>query len=458
MTQPVVRGSIRRRLTAIFLSAAAALSVLVVLAIESVAKQAVQTSQDNILFASAISIMDSVQLRDGQVVIDLPYSSLSMLDSVTDERVFYAIYRGQDFVTGYENLPLPTGVSDIKGAYKTVEFLGEIVRVSAVRRVFAIQDEAQNLTVAVAQTQTNVRQTVEQVRRWAIGMGLVFFVASVGLTWILVEFATQPLRRLAKSISRRGPKDLRPVAAPVPREMAPLVMSLNSLMQRLQISLQRSEEFIAEAAHRVRTPLAIVRTQADVTLHRVEKEKNRQALRDIVRAIDESSRAAGQLLDHAMVTFRADDLDKERVDLTKLVQSSLEQLRPLADLRDIEFIADLDRAVSVKVDPILIQNAVHNVLDNAIKYTPVLGQIQVRVQSAGVWAKITVIDSGPGFPDGGKSLLTQRFQRGENAVGVVGSGLGLTIVRDVMDAHDGRLEISNITQGGACVILSLPLD
>lgn len=379
MTQPVVRGSIRRRLTAIFLSAAAALSVLVVLAIESVAKQAVQTSQDNILFASAISIMDSVQLRDGQVVIDLPYSSLSMLDSVTDERVFYAIYRGQDFVTGYENLPLPTGVSDIKGAYKTVEFLGEIVRVSAVRRVFAIQDEAQNLTVAVAQTQTNVRQTVEQVRRWAIGMGLVFFVASVGLTWILVEFATQPLRRLAKSISRRGPKDLRPVAAPVPREMAPLAMSLNSLMQRLQISLQRSEEFIAEAAHRVRTPLAIVRTQADVTLHRVEKEKNRQALRDIVRAIDESSRAAGQLLDHAMVTFRADDLDKERVDLTKLVQSSLEQLRPLADLRDIEFIADLDRAVSVKVDPILIQNAVHNVLDNAIKYTPVLGQIQVRV-------------------------------------------------------------------------------
>lgn len=458
MTQPVVRGSIRRRLTAIFLSAAAALSVLVVLAIESVAKQAVQTSQDNILFASAISIMDSVQLRDGQVVIDLPYSSLSMLDSVTDERVFYAIYRGQDFVTGYENLPLPTGVSDIKGAYKTVEFLGEIVRVSAVRRVFAIQDEAQNLTVAVAQTQTNVRQTVEQVRRWAIGMGLVFFVASVGLTWILVEFATQPLRRLAKSISRRGPKDLRPVAAPVPREMAPLAMSLNSLMQRLQISLQRSEEFIAEAAHRVRTPLAIVRTQADVTLHRVEKEKNRQALRDIVRAIDESSRAAGQLLDHAMVTFRADDLDKERVDLTKLVQSSLEQLRPLADLRDIEFIADLDRAVSVKVDPILIQNAVHNVLDNAIKYTPVLGQIQVRVQSAGTWAKITVIDSGPGFPDGGKSLLTQRFQRGENAVGVVGSGLGLTIVRDVMDAHDGRLEISNITQGGACVILSLPLD
>lgn len=458
MTQPVVRGSIRRRLTAIFLSAAAALSVLVVLAIESVAQQAVQTSQDNILFASAISIMDSVQLRDGQVVIDLPYSSLSMLDSVTDERVFYAIYRDQDFVTGYEDLPLPTGVSDIRGAYKTVEFLGEIVRVSAVRRVFAIQDEAQNLTVAVAQTQTNVRQTVEQVRRWAIGMGLVFFVASVGLTWILVEFATQPLRRLAQSISRRGPKDLRPVAAPVPREMAPLVMSLNSLMQRLQTSLKRSEEFIAEAAHRVRTPLAIVRTQADVTLHRVEKEKNRQALRDIVRAIDESSRAAGQLLDHAMVTFRADDLDKESVDLTKLVQSSLEQLRPLADLRDIEFIADLDGAVSVQVDPILIQNAVHNVLDNAIKYTPVLGQIQVCVQRAGRLAQIKVIDSGPGFPDGGKSLLTQRFQRGENAVGVVGSGLGLTIVRDVMDAHDGTLEISNITQGGACVILSLPLE
>lgn len=258
MTAPVVRGSIRRRLTIIFLSTAAALSVLVVLAIESVARQAVQTSQDKILFASAISIMDSVQLRDGQVVIDLPYSSLSMLDSVTDERVFYAIYRDQDFVTGYDTLPIPAEAPDTLGAYKTQEFLGETVRITAVQRVFAIQDMAQNLTVAVAQTQTNVRQTVEQVRRWAIGMGLAFFMASVGITWILVEFATRPLRRLAHSISRRGPKDLRPVAAPVPREMAPLVTSLNSLMQRLQVSLKRSEEFIAEAAHRVRTPLAIV--------------------------------------------------------------------------------------------------------------------------------------------------------------------------------------------------------
>jgi two-component system sensor histidine kinase TctE len=240
--------------------------------------------------------------------------------------------------------------------------------------------------------------------------------------------------------------------------MAPLVMSLNSLMQRLQVSLKRSEEFIAEAAHRVRTPLAIVRTQADVTLHRVEKEQNRKALRDIVRAIDESSRAAGQLLDHAMVTFRADDLDKERVDLTKLVQSSLEQLRPLAELRDIELIAELDCAVSVQVDPILIQNAVHNVLDNAIKYTPLLGQIQVSVHATPTQAQIMVTDSGQGFPDGGKSLLTQRFQRGDNVAGVVGSGLGLTIVRDVMAAHNGTLEISNIKQGGACVILSLPLE
>jgi two-component system sensor histidine kinase TctE len=399
-----------------------------------------------------------VQLRDGQVVIDLPYSSLSMLDSVTDERVFYAIYRDQDFVTGYDTLPIPAEAPDTLGAYKTQEFLGETVRITAVQRVFAIQDVAQNLTVAVAQTQTNVRQTVEQVRRWAIGMGVAFFVATVLVTWGLVEFATQPLRRLAQSISRRGPKDLRPVAAPVPREMAPLVMSLNSLMQRLQVSLKRSEEFIAEAAHRVRTPLAIVRTQADVTLHRVEKEQNRKALRDIVRAIDESSRAAGQLLDHAMVTFRADDLDKERVDLTKLVQSSLEQLRPLAELRDIELIAELDCAVSVQVDPILIQNAVHNVLDNAIKYTPLLGQIQVSVHATPTQAQIMVTDSGQGFPDGGKSLLTQRFQRGDNVAGVVGSGLGLTIVRDVMAAHNGTLEISNIKQGGACVILSLPLE
>jgi two-component system sensor histidine kinase TctE len=278
------------------------------------------------------------------------------------------------------------------------------------------------------------------------------------VTWILVEFATRPLQRLTQSISRRGPKDLRPVATPVPREMAPLVTSLNSLMQRLQVSLKRSEEFIAEAAHRVRTPLAIVRTQADVTLHRVEKEHNRKALRDIVRAIDESSRAAGQLLDHAMVTFRADDLEKEDVSLTKLVQAVLEQLGPIAGLRDIEFIADLQPDVKIKGDPIMLQNAIHNVLDNAIKYTPLLGQIDVSLSRLNSDAQICVTDTGPGFPEGSASFLTQRFQRGENSGGVIGSGLGLTIVRDVMAAHNGTLEISNKTKGGVCVLLSLPLE
>ena len=458
MRAPVVQGSIRRRLTITFLSASAIISILVYIAIQSVARQAVQASQDNILFASAISILDSVQVRDGALLIDLPYSSLSMLDSVTDERVFYAIYQNETFVTGYDSLPIPKGVTDSKGAYQTEDFLGETVRITAVDRVFSIQDTPQNLTVAVAQTQTNVRQTVEKVWRWAIGMGLAFFAASVTVTWILVEFATRPLQRLTQSISRRGPKDLRPVATPVPLEMAPLVTSLNSLMQRLQVSLKRSEEFIAEAAHRVRTPLAIVRTQADVTLHRVEKEHNRKALRDIVRAIDESSRAAGQLLDHAMVTFRADDLEKEDVSLTKLVQAVMEQLGPIAGLRDIEFIADLQPDVKIKGDPIMLQNAIHNVLDNAIKYTPLLGQIDVSLSRHNSDAQICVTDTGPGLPGGSTSFLTQRFQRGEKSGGVIGSGLGLTIVRDVMAAHNGTLEISNKTKGGACVLLSLPLE
>ena len=164
------------------------------------------------------------------------------------------------------------------------------------------------MEVSVAQTLNGLRQTLVSTSKISLAVGVTFFLIAAILSFILARSAVNPLARLTMSISKRGPKDLRPVATSVPAEMVPLVSSLNSLMNRLEKSLARSEDFITEAAHRVRTPLTVVRAQAEITLQNVDKPRNRENLKEIIRAIDESSRAAGQLLDHAMVTFRADNL------------------------------------------------------------------------------------------------------------------------------------------------------
>ena len=456
MKKPIIKGSIRRRLSGLLTLVAAIIAVFLYFLIQSVARQIAQSSQDNILVASAISIIDSSRFTKGELSIDLPYSSLSMLDTVTDERVFYSIKLDDKFLSGYKLLPQADVFKSNNVAYLSSQFLDQDVRVVTVKRLFSINNHPVSLEVSVAQTLNGLKQTLAGTSRVSVIVGVTFFMITSILSFVLASSAVNPLARLTKSISKRGPKDLRPVAASVPAEMVPLVSSLNSLMHRLEKSLTRSEDFITEAAHRVRTPLTVVRAQAEITLRQIDKPRNRKNLKEIIRAIDESSRAAGQLLDHAMVTFRADNLALEKVNVCQLINDTVDRLRPLADLRDISLEVELFHPASVLGDTILLQNALYNIIDNAIKYSPIDSKVVTTVSSIDKNIQISVNDTGPGFNSGEPSKLIERFQRGENVEGIIGSGLGLTIVHEVVEAHKGHLEIKNLVGGGACVSFLLP--
>jgi len=456
MKKPIIKGSIRRRLSGLLTLVAAIIAVFLYFLIQSVARQIAQSSQDNILVASAISIIDSSRFTKGELSIDLPYSSLSMLDTVTDERVFYSIKLDDKFLSGYKLLPQADVFKSNNVAYLSSQFLEQDVRVVTVKRLFSINNHPVSLEVSVAQTLNGLKQTLAGTSRVSVIVGVTFFMITSILSFVLASSAVNPLARLTKSISKRGPKDLRPLAASVPAEMVPLVSSLNSLMHRLEKSLTRSEDFITEAAHRVRTPLTVVRAQAEITLRQIDKPRNRKNLKEIIRAIDESSRAAGQLLDHAMVTFRADNLALEKVNVCQLINDTVDRLRPLADLRDISLEVELFHPASVLGDTILLQNALYNIIDNAIKYSPIDSKVVTTVSSIDKNIKISVNDTGPGFNSGEPSKLIERFQRGENVDGIIGSGLGLTIVHEVVEAHKGHLEIKNLVGGGACVSFFLP--
>lgn len=456
MTKPIIKGSIRRRLSALLTIVAGIIAIFLFFLIQSVARQIAQSSQDNILLASAISIVDSSRFNKGAFSIDLPYSSLSMLDTVTDERVFYSIKLDDQFLSGYKLLPQADVFKSNNIAYLSSHFLDQDIRIVTVKRLFSINNQPVTLEVSVAQTLNGLTKTLASTRRVSLIVGVTFFLIAAILSFMLARSAVNPLARLTKSISKRGPKDLRPVAAPVPAEMVPLVSSLNTLMHRLEKSLTRSEDFITEAAHRVRTPLTVVRTKAEITLRQIDKPRNRKNLKEIIRAIDESSRAAGQLLDHAMVTFRADNLALEKVNICQLINDTVDRLSPLADLRDISLEVELLHQASVLGDPILLQNALYNIIDNAIKYSPIDSKVVTTISSINEKIQISVNDTGPGFNSDEPSKLIERFHRGENVEGIIGSGLGLTIAHEVVEAHKGHLEIKNLVGGGACVSFLLP--
>ncbi|WP_335753536.1 sensor histidine kinase [Sulfitobacter sp.] len=446
-------GSLRNRLVLILIGGAAILALLLFFTIRNYATQMAQQGQDRILVASVTSILDAASIRSGTVEIDIPYTSFSMLSTVTDDRIFYAIYQDDMFLSGYPELPLAS-VSGREAVFETIQHQGEVVRLVTASRTLIGNKKRITIRVSLAQTQGVLSGTRDQISRTAFMFGAGFFALTAIMSFWATSTTIGQLKRLTLSVTRRGPQDLSPFEKPIPSEMVPLVTSLNSLMGRLDHSLNQSEDFIAEAAHRVRTPLATVRSYAEATLQRVDKEENRQAVRSMIRAIDESSRAAGQLLDHAMITFRADHLERQEFDLGALVDELVARMTPIAEMKDLALRHKCDVQVSYSGDPVLIQNAVRNLIDNAMKYTPSDGTIDVVV-SANPNVKISICDSGKGFPTEEVNTLAARFKRGTNSEGTIGSGLGLTIALDVAKAHGGDLHLSNQPGGGACALLLL---
>ncbi|MDA5556755.1 sensor histidine kinase [Shimia sp. MMG029] len=449
-----VSGSLRARLALTLIGGAAGISILMFVVVRSYAAQIAQQGQDRILEASVTSILDAAILRDGVVEVDFPYAAFAILGTEEDDRVFYAIHQDGALLSGYESLPVVPARAGAEVTHVSGEMRGASIRLASASRILVGADLRTQVTVSVAQTRDALQVTLNRISSNVAYYGVGFFLLSVLVASWATSTTIRPLERLTHSITRRGPKDLTPVAQPVPQEMGPLVSSLNNFMARLSTSLSQSEDFIAEAAHRVRTPLATVRSHAETTLQRVEREDNRQALRAMVRAIDESSRAAGQLLDHAMITFRTDHLEREALDLVAIVQDLVIRLTPIAEMKDIALTVVSDAEVNVAADSILLQNALRNLVDNALKYSPVESEIVITV-SASPSPRVLVEDEGPGFPPDQINNLATRFLRGTNATGTIGSGLGLTIAQDVAQAHGGTLSLENRPEGGACVTFSL---
>jgi len=451
--------SIRSQLILSLLVCIASIAIILFFIVQSYASRLAEDSQDQILQASATSMLDGIVINNGEVLVDIPYSSLSMLGTLSDDRVFYLITLDEEILTGYEDLPVvDTSENGAQFGFQTSEYRDNVVRTVTGQRSITLNANRLMLVVTVAQTRDRQAEVLRGILKNTLLLCLGFFVMASLIGLIAVHVSLSPLRQFAEAISRRGPHDLSLVVAPAPKEMQPLADSLNQLIDRLRSSLVRTEDFLTEAAHRVRTPLATVRAEAEVALHRVEKDQNRHSLRTMIRAIDQTSRAAGQLIDHAMVSYRTDSLGSTRVNVSGLCEEVVARLAPVAELRDIALRLNTVDECVVLGDAILLQIAVQNVLDNAVKYSPRDSVIDVDTHVKDRAIHIRVIDEGIGFKNQDAEKLKERFTRGDNASHIAGSGLGLTIVSEVITNHGGSLELGRREdQQGAIVTIVLPV-
>ncbi len=262
-----------------------------------------------------------------------------------------------------------------------------------------------------------------------------------------VRRGLKPIDDLASEVATRSSDNLTPLAGrDIPREAQPLVAAINRVLFRLGYSLESERRFTADAAHELRTPLAAARIQAQVALLSPDDEKRNHALSQALAGLDRATRLVEQMLRLARLDPLAQLPQKQSIDLVELaqrvaagVQDAVPHARIALDLAD--------NSQSVDGDPDLLEVALRNLLDNAIRYSPDESEVTVFLRNRDDALVLGVSDNGPGVAPDELPRLMERFYRGAS-VTAEGSGLGLTIVSRIAELHGATLELANRTGGG----------
>ena len=306
-------------------------------------------------------------------------------------------------------------------------------------RVFSRWDERRHYLVQVAERYELREELAESVASHLLHPLYFALPALALLIWLAVGAGLSPLAGVAREVARRAPDNLAPIdAGRSPREIAPLVAALNTLFGRLKDSLEQERRFTADAAHELRTPLAAVKTQAQVALGARDEAERARALANVVAGTDRAARLTEQLLVLARLDPRAALPSGEAVDLRALARQGVAEMAPAAAAKGVEVGLATeeasDGAVPVAGDAVLLGVLLRNLLDNAVRYTPAGGEVEVSVRRSDGGASLAVVDNGPGIAAAERERVFDRFHRVLGS-GEEGSGLGLSIVRRIADLH-----------------------
>lgn len=319
-------------------------------------------------------------------------------------------------------------------------------------RVYSLRDETQNQLIQVAEAQ-EARRSVSRELAAHLLAPLAIALPLLALALImLIRNTLAPLARLAESIGQRSPERLDAIPlADVPRELHPIIGRLNDLLDQLCHSLEQERRFTADAAHELRTPLAAMRAHAQVARSSQGGEERERALDCVIEATDRTTHLVEQLLtltrlDAASLTGRF-----TACDLRQIAAEALAQVAPDAFAKAIEISLTEGSPLYVHGDATLLGILLRNLVDNAVRYSPVGGLVDVSLATApGGDIRLEVVDNGPGIPLAERPRVLERFTRIAGTQGG-GSGLGLSIVERIVELHHARFELADGPEGkGLC--------
>lgn len=320
-------------------------------------------------------------------------------------------------------------------------------------RVFTLQDPTTDFWIRTAQRE-DIRQELSQELALGNVLPLLLALPILALAAIIaIQFSFRPLRRLEKPVRDMAPERIHPLDdQQAPKEVAGLVQAVNGLLKRLNQAFERERRFSADAAHELRTPLAVLRLNLEKAC-----ANNPEQFQGLIQSVDRMVHLVEQMLLLSRVDAGT-DFAPEYHNLSSIVEQSIADVAPLALKKDIEPILEDDaRQALVSCHSALINTLMRSLLANAIQYSPEHTAITTHLTPAGNGYRITVCDQGPGIPEEERERAISRFVRLDQRLGG-GAGLGLAIARRIAELHGGQLTLMKRDDGqsGLCVGIWLP--
>ena len=325
-------------------------------------------------------------------------------------------------------------------------------------RVYAVANEALGVRVLVGDSLAVREGLVADVIKGLAAPAAIAMPIMALMIWFSVRQGLMPLSRTAAALARRPADDLRPLetrGAPV--ELRPPLLALNGLFRRVEAARQRERDFTAFAAHELKTPLAGLKTQAQIALASDDREIHANALRQIVGGVDRTGRLVRQLLDLTAMEAAGPAPALEECDLGDVVRQAVRDIESVAASRGVRIVPpDQAEGPRARIEPGFMALALRNVLENAARHAREGGEVVAHVAADGRAWRIEIGDDGPGMREADIARATERFFRAGQAKGT-GSGLGLSIAKVALTRIGGSLEIANRPGGGLGVTLSGPM-
>uniref|UniRef100_UPI002898C13D sensor histidine kinase n=1 Tax=Pantoea vagans TaxID=470934 RepID=UPI002898C13D len=384
--------------------------------------------------------------------VDVPWVVLDSFERNMNYQLFYQVISPEGkTLSGYSDLPPIPVTSKMSTAYPALvhfydgRYHQQRIRVAALWQPVSEAGVEGMALVLVAETINSRQEFARRLMHTALISQSALVLVTLLLASLMLRRVLRPLRRLSRTVLQRDGGELTPLPSLPWSELQPLIVAFNRYLARLRGLLARQDRFSADAAHQLRTPLTILKTQVSVALNSERPEAWRESLHAMQHTLDETILLTDRLLQLARIKARhGEDKPMTRVDLSAIVREACLSRYSAARTRQIDLGYEGEESSQVTGEGVLLGELCANLLDNAIKYTPHHGIVTARVMAG----KLEIEDSGPGIESTEQQKALQPFQRLDNAGIHPGAGIGLALVQDICAWHGATMLLDRSPQLG----------